>query len=456
MIQTDQAVGRGSGRGAWTLRERGAVGLAGLVRMHQAARAVWSAGGLGASRWPGARPAPTRPSPAPRPARSVRAQRMRVPRVRQQARTADPRRGPGLPGLCARPCPRRVLGPVRRAVCACWWGGWAHPALRRVLGPGAVFSAPAPHPAPGAAGELDRAGRLACHGTQRRRGRTDQSVWAWRSAGLRSGGGWGGGVAGWLCRRRHPVGAAAHRFHPSLVVTCSGRSTPLDGARRRRPCGSAPRGSPLSTVWDPLAIPVVDAARNYRDGQGGCGPLPQAARCRWSCAGAAVCTTPRPPRAAPPSPDRAPERDPVARCGGDTGAARLGGRATRQKLVGRPPGLVDALETLATLDMAGPGGGAGAGERAVRQPRHPVCGVMAAAVAAVAAASDRGGPNHPGAGDSLAACAHASFAAGKEAAPGPRWPALAGAAGRARAGLCRGVVPDCARQPHPRHIPPCP
>ena len=89
-----------------------------------------------------------------------------------------------------------------------------------------------------------------------------------------------------------------------------------------------------------------------------------------------------------------------------------------------------ALETLPTLDTAGPGGGAGAGERALRQPRHPVCGVMAAAAAAVAAAAGRGGPDHPGADDSLAACAHASSAAGEEAAAGPRWPALAGAAGR--------------------------
>ena len=250
MIQTDQAVGRGSGRGAWTLRERGAVaGWTGAAAPGSAwlcgAQAGWArVGGLVLGLLP--------PGPAQQPGLLgpllCRAQRMRVPRVRQQARAAGPRRGPGLPGLCARPCPRRVLGPVRRAVCACWWCGWAHPALRRVLGP-------APHPAPGAAGELGRVGRLACHGSQRRRGRTEQSVWAWQSAGLRSGAGWGGGVAGWLCRRRHPVGAAAHRFHPSLVVDVLGQEhTPGWRQEAAYCCGSAPRGSPLSTVWDPLAI----------------------------------------------------------------------------------------------------------------------------------------------------------------------------------------------------------
>ena len=143
MIQTDQVVGGGSGREAWTLRERGAVGLAGLVRTHQAARGCVERrrAGRESVAWCSACFHPAQPSS---PTCSLCSGSLSgcvslkfVSRHARRVRDA----ALGLPGLCARPCPRRVLGPVQRAVCACWWCGWAHPALRRVLGPCTASSA---------------------------------------------------------------------------------------------------------------------------------------------------------------------------------------------------------------------------------------------------------------------------------------------------------------------------
>ena len=204
MIQTDQAVGRGSGRGAWTLRERGAVGLAGLVRPHQAARGCVERrrAGRESVAWCSACSHPAQPST---PTCSLCAGSADACASSSSAGTrggSETRPGPAWPlcaavsQACSRPC-------ATRCVCVL------------VVRLGTPRSAPCSRPRR----RIQRLVRQenwavrvgACHGSQRRRGRTEQSVWAWRSAGLRSGGGWGGGVlavpATPPCRRGSTPGA---------------------------------------------------------------------------------------------------------------------------------------------------------------------------------------------------------------------------------------------------------
>ena len=103
---------------------------------------------------------------------------------------------------------------------------------------------------------------------------------------------WPAGCAGdaTLSARQHTGSTRA------LSWTCSSGSTPLDGARLAalllRVC--APRIAPEHCLGSSRYL-VVDAARCYRDGQGGCGPLPQADQVplvvRWSRGGHHHTTT---------------------------------------------------------------------------------------------------------------------------------------------------------------------
>ena len=450
MIQTDQAVGRGSGRRAWTLRERGAVGLAGLVRPHQAPRGCVERrrAGRESVAWCSACSHPAQP--AARPARSVRTQRMRVPRVRQQARATGPRRGPGLPGLCAQPCPRRVLGPVRRAVCACWWCGRAHPALRRVLGPGAPSSAwrgrrTGPFGSDGLSTEAI-GGAVAL---SRVFGRAGQPGFDRVPGGMEV---WPGGCAGdaTLSARQHTGSTGA------LSWTCSDRSTPLDGARRLRALRvCAPRIAPEHCLGS-SRHPVVDAARGYRDGQDGCGPLPRRARCRWSCAGAAVGTT------------------------------HDGHERHRRVLSGLLNGIQwRGAATTPVLHGLGPGDTPGTGRVTTWpvRPRWRRCRPLTRlgqAVARVLGNVPRDSRaircavlwrklrrrlqrRRGGAAQTTRARATTWLRApmpplrrARRRRPGLGGQHWLGRLAVSRAGLSRGVVPDCAPQPHPRHIPPCP
>ena len=225
MIQTDQAVGRGSGRGAWTLRERGAVGLAGLVRPHQAARGCVERrrAGRESVAWCSACSHPAQPSS---PACSLCAGSADACPSSSSAGTrggSETRPGPPWPlcaavsQACSRPCATRCvcvlvvrLGTPRSAPCSRprrriqrlvrqenWavWVGW---------------------PATEANGGADALTRVFGRGSQPGFDRVAGGVEVWPA-----------GCAGdaTLSARQHTGSTGA------LSWTCSGRSTPLDGAR---------------------------------------------------------------------------------------------------------------------------------------------------------------------------------------------------------------------------------
>ena len=283
MIQTDQAVGRGSGRGAWTLRKRGAVGLAGLVRPHQAARGCVERrrAGRESVAWCSACSHPAQPSS---PACSLCAGSADACPSSSSAGTrggSETRPGPAWPlcaavsQACSRPCATRCvcvlvvrLGTPRSAPCS-------RPRRRiQRLVRQENWAVRVGWPATEANGGADALSRVFGRGGQPGFDRVAGGMEVWPE---------------WLCRRRHPVGAAAHRFHRSLVVDVLGQEhTPgwRQEAASLRVC--APRIAPEHCLGS-SRHPVVDAARGHRDGQGGCGPLPQAGQVplvvRWSRGG---------------------------------------------------------------------------------------------------------------------------------------------------------------------------